>query len=70
MMDRFGHGSARQSAVGAQLLLHARTADLNGRLRNYVGLSLETRLAANYDRPVAMAALNSQILAGLDLGAA
>jgi hypothetical protein len=46
----------RWSAVRAQLLLHVRTSDLNGRLRNYVGLKLETRLAANDDRPVAMAA--------------
>jgi hypothetical protein len=41
----------RSSAAGAQLLLDVRTADLNGRLRHYVG-----RAAANDATPVAIAA--------------
>ena len=41
----------RWSATGAQLLLHVRTADLNGRLGHYVG-----RAAANDATPVAIAA--------------
>jgi hypothetical protein len=41
----------RWSAAGAQLLLHVRTADLNGRLGHYVG-----RAAANDTTPVAIAA--------------
>jgi uncharacterized membrane protein YhfC len=46
----------RWSAIGVQLLLHVRTADLNSRLRNYVGFKPDMRLAANDDRPIAMAA--------------
>jgi hypothetical protein len=41
----------RWSAAGAQLLLHVRTADLNGRLGHYVG-----RATANDATPVAIAA--------------
>jgi len=41
----------RWSAAGAQLLLHMRTANLNGRLGHYVG-----RAAANDANPVATAA--------------
>jgi hypothetical protein len=41
----------RWSAAGAQLLLHERTADPNGRLGHYVG-----RAAANDATPVAIAA--------------
>jgi len=46
----------RWSAVGAQLLLHVRTVDLNGRLRNYVGFKREPCVVANDVTPVAMAA--------------
>jgi hypothetical protein len=45
----------RWSPMGAQLLLHVRTADLNGCLRNYVGLKSEMPIAANDDRQIAMA---------------
>jgi hypothetical protein len=41
----------RWSATGAQLLLHVRTADLNGRLGHYVG-----RATANDATPIAIAA--------------
>jgi hypothetical protein len=41
----------RWSAAGPELLLHVRTADLNGRLGQYVG-----RAAANDSTPVAIAA--------------
>jgi hypothetical protein len=41
----------RWSAAGAQLLLHVRTADLNGRLGHYVG-----RAVANDATSVAIAA--------------
>jgi hypothetical protein len=41
----------RWSAAAAQLLLHVRTADLNGRLGHYVG-----RAAANDATPLAIAA--------------
>jgi hypothetical protein len=41
----------RWSAAGAQLLLHVRTADLNGRLGHYVG-----RATANDATPIAIAA--------------
>jgi hypothetical protein len=41
----------RWSAAGTQLLLHMRSADLNGRLGHYVG-----RAAANDATPVAIAA--------------
>jgi hypothetical protein len=40
-----------ETVAGAQLLLHVRTADLNGRLGHYVG-----RAAANDATPVAIAA--------------
>ena len=46
----------RWSAAGAQLLLHVRTADLNGRLRKYVGFKPQLSAAANDVTPVAMAA--------------
>jgi hypothetical protein len=45
----------RWSPMGAQLLLHVRTADLNGCLRNYVGRKSEMRIAANDDRQIAIA---------------
>jgi hypothetical protein len=45
----------RWSPMGAQLLLHVRTADLNGRLPNYIELKPEMRIAANDDRHIAMA---------------
>lgn len=46
----------RWSALGAQLLLHVRTADLNGRLGDYVGLKTDMPVPANDVVPAAMAA--------------
>ena len=46
----------RWSAAGAQLLLHVRTADLNGRLGYYVGLKSRLGAAANDAAPGAIAA--------------
>ncbi len=46
----------RWSPMGAQLLLHVRTPDLNGRLKRYVGLKLPVGPVANDDAPVAFAA--------------
>ena len=45
----------RWSPMSAQLLLHVHTADLNGRLPNYIGLKPAMRIAANDDRHIATA---------------
>jgi hypothetical protein len=46
----------RWSRLGAQLLLHVRTALLNGRLETYTGLRVSTARTAESDDTMPMAA--------------